>query len=114
MSIDEISEFLNQTALFRNQWGFRPEDGEDDLAFKERIGSTFREQLAIAKAENLLIPQVVWGHFPAAKDGNDLIIYTDETRTTEATRFSFPRQHKDPFLSISDFVRESTSPCSMR
>ena len=110
MSIDEISEFLNQTALFRNQWGFRPEDGEDDLAFKERIGSTFREQLAIAKAENLLIPQVVWGHFPAAKDGNDLIIYTDETRTTEATRFSFPRQHKDPFLSISDFFRESTSP----
>ena len=110
MSIDEISEFLNQTALFRNQWGFRPEDGEDDQAFKERIGSTFREQLAIAKAENLLIPQVVWGHFPAAKDGNDLIIYTDETRTTEATRFSFPRQHKDPFLSISDFFRESTSP----
>ena len=24
MSVDEISEYLNLTALFRNQWGFRP------------------------------------------------------------------------------------------
>src|ERR1700678_2681726 len=36
MSIDEISEFLNLTALFRNQWGYRPENGEDDTSFKER------------------------------------------------------------------------------
>ena len=35
--IDEIATYLNLTALFRNQWGFRPEDGEDDPAFKERV-----------------------------------------------------------------------------
>ena len=28
--IDDVAEYLNLTALFRNQWGFRPEDGEDD------------------------------------------------------------------------------------
>src|ERR1035441_7244993 len=68
MSLDEISEFLNLTALFRNQWGFRPENGEDDKAFKERVSSTLREQMSIAKEENLLVPQVVWGHYPAASD----------------------------------------------
>jgi 5-methyltetrahydrofolate--homocysteine methyltransferase len=109
MSVDEISEYLNLTALFRNQWGFRPENGEDDPAFKERVSATLREQVAIAKSGNLLLPQVVWGHFPVAADGNDLIIYTDDERTTERTRFHFPRQHKEPFLCIADFFRPVTS-----
>lgn len=110
MSIDEISDYLNLTALFRNQWGFRPEEGEDDPAFKERVSATLREQLAIAKEDDLLIPQVVWGHFPVASDGNDLIVYSDDTRTVELTRFTFPRQHQMPFLCIADFFRPVDSP----
>jgi len=109
MSVDEISEFLNLTGLFRNQWGFRPEKGEDDPAFKERVSATLREQLAIAKADSLLVPQVVWGHFPVASDGDDLIVYCDDRREAERTRFHFPRQHKEPYLCIADFFRPSTS-----
>jgi 5-methyltetrahydrofolate--homocysteine methyltransferase len=105
MSIDEISEFLNLTALFRNQWGYRPENGEDDPAFKERIRSVLREQLAIAKEDDLLVPQVVWGHYPAAADGNDLVIFSDDTRASEKIRFAFPRQRQAPFLCIADFFR---------
>ena len=105
MSVDEISEYLNLTALFRNQWGFRPENSEDDPAFKERVSATLREQLAIAKEESLLVPQVVWGHYAAASEGNDLIIFSDDTRTTELTRFTFPRQRVAPFLCIADFFR---------
>jgi len=110
MSVDEISSYLNLTALFRNQWGYRPEDGEDDNAFKERVSHELREQLAIAKEADLLMPQVVYGHFPAAADGDDLIIFTDDTRTEERTRFHFPRQHKDDFLCIADFFRGVDSP----
>jgi len=110
MSIDEISEFLNLTALFRNQWGFRPENGEDDPAFKVRVSATLREQLSIAKEEDLLIPQVVWGHFPAAADGNDLIIYADDSHDNELTRFHFPRQNDAPNLCIADFFRSIDSP----
>jgi 5-methyltetrahydrofolate--homocysteine methyltransferase len=105
MSVDEISEYLNLTALFRNQWGFRPENGEDDPAFKERVSATLREQLGIAKEESLLVPQVVWGHYAAASEGNDLILYADDTRTAELTRFTFPRQSVSPFLCIADFFR---------
>ena len=109
MSIDEISDYLNQTALFRNQWGFRPENGEDDPAFKERVSATLREQLGIAKEGSLLVPQVVWGHFAAASSGNDLILYQDDTRTEEIARFTFPRQHAAPFLCIADFFRSVES-----
>jgi 5-methyltetrahydrofolate--homocysteine methyltransferase len=109
MSIDEISDYLNQTALFRNQWGFRPENGEDDPAFKERVSATLREQLGIAKEGSLLVPQVVWGHYAAASSGNDLVLYRDDTRTEEITRFTFPRQHVAPFLCIADFFRSVDS-----
>ncbi|MGC8498317.1 MAG: methionine synthase [Acidimicrobiales bacterium] len=110
MSLDEISDYLNVTALFRNQWGFRPTDGEDDGAFKERIRAVLREQLALAKQDDLLVPQVVWGHFPAASEGNDLVIYRDEHRSTQQVRFTFPRQSADPHLCIADFFRPTTSP----
>jgi 5-methyltetrahydrofolate--homocysteine methyltransferase len=109
MSVDEISEYLNLTALFRNQWGFRPENGEDDPAFKERVSATLREQLGIAKEESLLVPQVVWGHYAVASEGNDLILYGDDTRTSELTRFTFPRQRVAPFLCIADFFRSVES-----
>ena len=109
MSLDEISGYLNTTALFRNQWGYRPEGEEDDTAFKERIAPELRAELAQAVADDLLVPQVVWGHFPANADGNDLIIFTDDERTSEQVRFSFPRQQVEPWLSIADFFRPLSS-----
>ncbi len=109
MAIDDIAAYLNETALFRNQWGFRPEEGEDDPAFKDRVRSKLREELATAKAEQLLVPQVAWGHFAANADGDDLVIWTDESRTTERMRFAFPRQVEDPYLCIADFFRSVES-----
>jgi 5-methyltetrahydrofolate--homocysteine methyltransferase len=105
MALDDIAAYLNETALFRNQWGFRPEEGEDDPTFKDRVRSKLREELATAKAGQLLVPQVAWGHFAANADGDDLVIWTDESRTDERTRFAFPRQVEDPYLCISDFYR---------
>jgi len=105
IGLDDIAEFINETALFRNQWQYRPEQGESDEQFKDRIRPLLREQLANAKSAGFLIPQVVYGYFPANSDGNDLIIWTDESRTKERTRFHFPRQKVEPYLCISDFFR---------
>ncbi len=105
IEIDEIAAHLNETALFRNQWGYRPEAGEDDAAFKARVRSVLRSELDQAKAAGILRPQVVWGYFPANSDGDDLIVFKDEQRSEELTRFHFPRQRKDPWLCIADFFR---------
>ncbi len=109
MSVDDVATYLNETALFRNQWGFRPESGEDDPSFKERIRRLLREQLATAKAEQLLVPQVAWGHFAANADGDELVIFKDDSRSSELMRFSFPRQTEEPWLCISDFFRSVAS-----
>ncbi|HET9611920.1 MAG TPA: methionine synthase [Acidimicrobiales bacterium] len=105
VSIDEVAGYLNETALFRNQWQFRPQGGESDDEFKARIRPTLRDELAKAKADGLLVPQVVYGYFPVNGDGDDLVVWTDETRTAERARFHYPRQTKAPFYCIADFFR---------
>jgi 5-methyltetrahydrofolate--homocysteine methyltransferase len=110
MGIEEIAKYLNLTALFRNQWGYRPEAGEDDPAFKDRVRAVLRQELDIAIESELLVPQVVYGHLPVAADGNDLVVFTDDERSTERVRFTFPRQHEEPWLCIADFFRPVESP----
>ncbi|MDQ6696365.1 MAG: methionine synthase [Actinomycetota bacterium] len=105
IAIDDIAAYLNETALFRNQWQFRPETGEDDAAFKERLRPMLREQLAAARSENLLNPGVVYGYWPANGDGQDLVVWEDESRDRELTRFQFPRSRKAPWNCIADFFR---------
>ncbi len=107
IAIDEVAAYLNETALFRNQWGYRPEKGEEDTTFKSRVRSVLREQLAEAKAAGILVPQVVWGYFPVNADGNDLVVWKDDARETEWLRFSFPRQKVDPWMCIADFFRSA-------
>ena len=109
LSIDEIASYINETALFRNQWQYRPDKSGDtvetDEAFKDRIRPMLREQLATAKAAGILVPQVVYGYYPANSDGDDLVIFSDVSRSTELCRFSYPRQTKAPHLCIADFYR---------
>ncbi|MEA2844149.1 MAG: 5-methyltetrahydrofolate--homocysteine methyltransferase [Actinomycetota bacterium] len=105
ISIDDIAAFVNETALFRNQWQYRPERGESDADFKARIRPTLREELGKAVAGDLLVPQVVYGYYPANGDGDDLVIWKDDTRTSEWMRFSFPRERKPPWRCIADFFR---------
>ncbi len=102
-AIDEIAAYLNETALYRNQWQFRPTAAETDETFRNRLRRVLREQLAKARADDLLVPQVVYGYFPVNADGDELVVWTDETRSTEQTRFGFPRQSRDPWLCIADF-----------
>lgn len=107
IALTEISEYINETALFRNQWQFRPETGESDAEFKTRVRSVLRDELAKAHEESRLVPSVVWGYFPANSAGNDLIIWKDENRRDEWLRFTFPRQRKERRLCIADFFAPS-------
>ena len=109
IGLDEIAEYINETALFRNQWQYRPNEGETDADFKDRIRPLLREQLSAAKSGGYLVPQVVYGYFPVNADGNDLIVWTDDTRTVEKTRFHYPRQKVAPFMCIADFYRSVES-----
>src|ERR1041384_5871533 len=48
IALDDIAGYINETALFRNQWQFRPLKGEPDVEFKDRIRPQLREELGKA------------------------------------------------------------------
>ena len=105
ISLDEIVQYVNETALFRNQWQFRPEGDESDDDFKTRLRARLRVELAEAKSAGFLVPQVVYGYFCVNADGDDLVVWSDRQRTNELARFRYPRQSESPFMCISDFFR---------
>src|SRR5579884_4213604 len=111
IAIDDIAAYLNETALFRNQWQYRPDKdaGESDEEFRVRVRAVLRQELDKAKASGVLVPQVAYGYFAVNAEGDDLVVWKDETRTAERLRFSFPRQRHEPFLCIADFFRSADS-----
>jgi 5-methyltetrahydrofolate--homocysteine methyltransferase len=109
--LDDIAAYVNETALFRGQWQYRPDKstGETDAMFKERLRAELRVQLGAARAADVLRPAVAYGYFAVNSEGDDLVVWKDETRTSEWLRFTFPRQPADPWLSIADFFRPADS-----
>lgn len=105
IALDEIAAYLNETSLFRNQWGYRPQAGEPDAEFKARVRAELRGRLAQARTAGILRPAVAYGYFAVNSDGDDLVVWKDESRTAEWLRFRFPRQPADPWLSVADFFK---------
>jgi 5-methyltetrahydrofolate--homocysteine methyltransferase len=59
--------------------------------------------------EKLLTANAVYGFWPAASEGDDVVVYRDEQRSGELTRFNMLRQQEPvadgrPNLSLADFV----------
>ena len=116
----ELFPYINETALFKNQWQLKTASQEDYLrlvAEKFRpIKSQLEEEII---SSGLFEPKVVYGYFPAQGDGNDIVVYQpDEVaragvpalhKRTELLRFTFPRQREGRKLCISDFFAPKAS-----
>ena len=107
ISLDDIAGYINETALFRNQWQFRPESGRERRRRSRRAsGPTLREQLGERQGRGLLVPAVVVRLLRRQQRRQRP---RRSGRTTPAPqewlRFDFPRQRKAPFLCIADFFR---------
>ena len=84
----------------------------------ETVGETARQLFADAKemlgkiiSENWLSARAVFGLYPASGVDEDIIIYADESRTTELTRWvGLRQQHKQPKgrfnVALADYVGE--------
>lgn len=60
-------------------------------------------------ANDLVQAKAVYGFWPAASDGDDIIVYTDESRTAEAKRFHCLRQQWErkgttDYRSLADYI----------
>jgi 5-methyltetrahydrofolate--homocysteine methyltransferase len=113
MPLGEIASYIDWTFLFV-AWELKgkfpqilehPQYGE---AARELYANA-RELLQHIIDERLLTAKGVYGLWPANSDGDDIILYADDTRRQEWTRFHMLRQqeaHDDtrPYLSLADFI----------
>jgi len=107
----DYASFLDERATFMGQWGLKPSRAEDGASYEELVETEgrprLRRWLEKIQTEGLLEAAVVYGYFPAYSEGNDLVILNEDH--TERMRFSFPRQRRDRYLCLSDFVRPKSS-----
>ncbi|GAB4586647.1 methionine synthase [Nocardia sp. IFM 10818] len=111
LSVGEYSGLLDERALFLGQWGLRGQRGGDGPSYEELVETEGRPRLRYwldrLIAEGVLQhAAVVYGYFPAVSEGDDVIVLTEpKPDAPERYRFTFPRQQRDRFLCIADFIR---------
>lgn len=111
LSLQEYSGLLDERALFLGQWGLRGQRGGEGPSYEELVESEGRPRLRYwldrLTADGVLAhAAVVYGYFPAVSEGDEVIVLTEpEPDAPERYRFAFPRQQRDRFLCIADFIR---------
>jgi 5-methyltetrahydrofolate--homocysteine methyltransferase len=111
----DLFRYINETALFKNQWQLKTASQEDYARLLEEkyrpIKNKLQEEVLAA---GWFEPKVVYGYFPAQGEGNDLIVYEpgamkQSSAPPELLRFTFPRQKEGRKLCISDFFSPKSS-----
>jgi 5-methyltetrahydrofolate--homocysteine methyltransferase len=135
----ELFGYINETALFKNQWQLKTASQSDYVRLVEEKFRPILKKLQDEVVESgLFEPQVVYGYFPAQSEGNDVVVYgvpSPESRggktagpsaaedrspandhaslgmtgLKELLRFTFPRQKEGRRLCISDFFAPKAS-----
>src|SRR5450631_2119657 len=84
----ELFPYINDTALFKNQWQLKTASQEDYARLVEEKYRPIKKELEDEIiASGWFEPKVVWGYFPAQGDGNDVVVYEPEAEMESSTAF---------------------------
>lgn len=112
-SLEKIAKYIDWSPFFM-AWELK---GKYPKIFKDPyVGEQAKELFDNAQgllldmiAQNSIQANAVYGFWPAASDGDDVVLYTDESRKNELTRFHFLRQQwerkgQNDFRSLADYI----------
>jgi 5-methyltetrahydrofolate--homocysteine methyltransferase len=123
-SLKDLVEYIDWTPFF-HAWELRGVWDREGKCLKTKNAEGAAEALKLhAEAlewvdriiqENRFEPRGIYGFFPANADGDDIIVWTDETRSTERGRLHTLRQQirKDsgkPNVALADWVAPVGTP----
>jgi 5-methyltetrahydrofolate--homocysteine methyltransferase len=108
VDLDDVFPYLDRHVLFKLHWGGRGKKGEEwrriveghdgEEGFAPKLERMWREQ-------DYLNPRARLGYFPAAADGNELVVFDPEDHEREIERLVFPRQPRHDRICLTDFFR---------
>jgi len=104
IELEKVFRFLALRSLFRLQWGAKSVKGDDWVRllqddFMPRLRAMQRDAIA----RGWLRPQAVYGYYPAAAEGDDVLVFDPAAPDRVLQRFSFPRQPAEERLCIADY-----------
>ncbi len=106
--LDAVYPYIHKPELYRLSWGARNTHGAEWERLEAEFDQRLDDMKKQATAEGTLIPQAVYGYFPAQSDGDSVIIYDPERyqqdrQRHEIARFNFPRQPFGEYLCLADY-----------
>jgi 5-methyltetrahydrofolate--homocysteine methyltransferase len=120
VSIATLRPYIDWTPFF-SSWqlaGKYPDILKDPIVGKEATSllESAQEMLDEIAKDGWLKPSGITGIFPANRVGDDVAVYTDASRATEACRFHFLRQQRKkapgkPYYCLADFVAPYEAGC---
>ncbi|HEY5708799.1 MAG TPA: homocysteine S-methyltransferase family protein [Solirubrobacterales bacterium] len=108
IDLDQVFPHLDRHVLFKLHWGGRGVKGE---AWRQLVEGADGEEGFAPRLERMwheqdyLHPRARLGYFPAAADGNELVVFDPEDAGRELERLAFPRQPKHDRICLADFFR---------
>jgi len=113
LPLAELVPYIDWSPFF-SSWqliGKYPRIFEDVVVGEEakKLFDDAQAELKLLLADNRLTAKGVYGFWPANSDGDDIVLWTDESRSTELMRFPMLRQQwervgQKDFRSLADYV----------
>ena len=104
--------WLNEQMLYQFHWGYAKQGRrlEEFLAWAQKeLRPVLADLVARAEAEAVFAPAAAYGYWPAAAEGNDIVLFAPDGER-ELARFRLPRQDREGGLCIADFLRDVDDP----
>jgi len=103
-----VFPYVHKPELFRLNWGAKNTQGAEWARLEADFEARLDRMKKDALARHTLVPQAVYGYFPAQSDGDTLIIYDPASYEVNETlepiaRFDFPRQPFGDHLCLADY-----------
>jgi 5-methyltetrahydrofolate--homocysteine methyltransferase len=103
-SLNDIFPYINETALFKNQWQLKTAAQGDYLRLvEEKYRPILLELEEEVKAAGWFEPKSIIGFYPCASQGDELVVFDPEDPERELERIAFPRQAQGRRIAIADY-----------
>jgi len=103
----ELWDHFDLKSLYRLSWGAASAKGaEFERLSREEFDPRLARYQLEAQQRTIIEPRVVYGYFPAAGLGDDVIVYDPNDVTREVARLRFARQIGGEHLCLADYLHE--------
>jgi 5-methyltetrahydrofolate--homocysteine methyltransferase len=108
VDLAELWPCFDLRSLYRLSWGAANVKGAEwEKLVHDEFEPRLRRYQARAGGERIIAPRAVYGYFPAAGSGDDVVLYAPDDPAREIGRFRFTRQLGGEHLCLADYLRES-------